>query len=198
MPTWRPAGFRCRGPVTPRQSPIWRSQWGPAVARSAEETGLALEVRIGIDTGPVVAGVIGRAKFIYDLWGNTVNTPSRMESHALPGTIQVTQRAYEQLRKRYELRSRGRIKVKGKGAMTTYLLLRPRDKHAGPSSHYPHDRAAQSPATTTLRDGQIPTTQRTHDGIHSARASRELHLAWRVVETRAKRPALSTLRAPGW
>lgn len=67
--------------------------------------------------------MIGRAKFIYDLWGDTVNTASRMESHGLPGAIQVTERAYEQLRHRYDLRRRGTIEVKGKGAMTTYLLL---------------------------------------------------------------------------
>ena len=80
-------------------------------------------MRIGIDTGPVVAGVIGRAKFSYDLWGDTVNTASRMESHGLPGAIQVTERTYERLRGRYELRRRGTIEVKGKGPMTTYLLL---------------------------------------------------------------------------
>jgi class 3 adenylate cyclase len=85
--------------------------------------GPPLKVRIGIDTGPVVAGVIGRAKFIYDLWGDTVNTASRMESHGMPGAIQVTERAYEALRDRYDLRQRGTIEVKGKGPMTTYLLL---------------------------------------------------------------------------
>ena len=95
----------------------------PEVRRCAAETGLPLEVRIGIDTGPVIAGVIGRAKFIYDLWGDTVNTASRMESHGLPGTIQVTERTYERLRDHYEFRTRGTIDVKGKGSMTTYLLV---------------------------------------------------------------------------
>ena len=95
---------------------------GPEVARLAAETGLPLQVRIGIDAGSVVAGVIGRAKFSYDLWGDTVNTASRMESHAQPGTIQVTERAYERLRDRYELSPRGTVEVKGKGPMTTYVL----------------------------------------------------------------------------
>jgi adenylate cyclase len=95
----------------------------PAIIQCASETGLPLEVRIGIDTGDVVAGVIGRAKFIYDLWGDTVNTASRMESHALPGTIQVTQRAYECLRHRYSFRPRGTVEVKGKGAMPCYVLV---------------------------------------------------------------------------
>lgn len=99
----------------------------PELEDLATETGLALEVRIGIDTGPVVAGVIGRAKFIYDLWGDTVNTASRMEAHAPPGGIQVTERAFERLRPRYELRPRGTIEVKGKGPMSTYLLIGRRD-----------------------------------------------------------------------
>ncbi|MGN6253665.1 MAG: adenylate/guanylate cyclase domain-containing protein [Solirubrobacterales bacterium] len=98
-------------------------EMAPEAARCAGDGGLSLEVRIGIDTGPVVAGVIGRAKFAYDLWGDTVNTASRMESHGMPGAIQVTERAYERLRDRYELRRRGTIEVKGKGPMTTYLLL---------------------------------------------------------------------------
>ena len=96
---------------------------GPELERVATETGLPLQVRIGIDSGPVIAGVIGRAKFIYDLWGDTVNTASRMESHAPPGTIQVTQRTYDRICDRYELRSRGTIDVKGKGPLSAYLLI---------------------------------------------------------------------------
>ncbi len=98
-------------------------EMGAEVERCAGESGVPLRVRVGIDTGPVVAGVIGRAKFSYDLWGDAVNTASRMESHGVPGEIQVTDRVYEQLRDRYEMRERGTIDVKGKGPMTTYLLL---------------------------------------------------------------------------
>ncbi|MGH2683082.1 MAG: adenylate/guanylate cyclase domain-containing protein [Actinomycetota bacterium] len=96
------------------------------VARCANRFGAPLTVRIGIDTGSVVAGVIGRRKFIYDLWGDTVNTASRMESHGLPGTIQVTRRVFERLRDRYEFEERRSVSVKGKGAMTTYLLVGPK------------------------------------------------------------------------
>lgn len=80
-------------------------------------------VRIGVDTGPVVAGVIGRRKFIYDLWGDTVNTASRMESHGVPGSIQVTERVHDRLCDRYRFEAREPVDVKGKGIMRAWILL---------------------------------------------------------------------------
>ncbi|HMR75021.1 MAG TPA: adenylate/guanylate cyclase domain-containing protein, partial [Polyangiaceae bacterium] len=85
--------------------------------------GEPLDIRIGIHTGPVVAGVIGKKKFIYDVWGDTVNTASRMESHAEPGAIQVTESSYELLKDTYEFEPRGSIEIKGKGAMRTFYLI---------------------------------------------------------------------------
>jgi adenylate cyclase len=82
-----------------------------------------LDVRIGIDIGPVVAGVIGQRKFSYDLWGDTVNTAGRMESQGIPGAIQVTERAYLLLAPAFAFEERGTIDVKGKGPMRTYLLV---------------------------------------------------------------------------
>ncbi len=81
-----------------------------------------LDVRIGIHTGPVVAGVIGKRKFVYDLWGDTVNTASRMESHGVPGAIQVSDECRRLLESKFRLSRRGEIEVKGKGIMQTWLL----------------------------------------------------------------------------
>lgn len=81
-----------------------------------------LQIRIGINTGIVVAGVIGKKKFIYDLWGDAVNVASRMESHGIPGQIQVTEATYQSLKHKYLFEKREPIHVKGKGQMTTYFL----------------------------------------------------------------------------
>jgi class 3 adenylate cyclase len=88
-----------------------------------------VQVRIGVHTGPVIAGVIGKKKFIYDVWGDTVNTASRMESHGVPGAIQVSEATYEATKDLFEYECRGVISVKGKGDMKTYLL---RDRRTPP------------------------------------------------------------------
>ncbi len=81
------------------------------------------KIRVGIHTGPVVAGVIGKNKFNYDLWGDAVNVASRMESHGIPGKIQISESTYQRVKDKFELEKRGVIEVKGKGEMVTYLLL---------------------------------------------------------------------------
>ena len=94
-------------------------------ARIAAETGEQLALRIGLDSGPVVAGVIGRRKFTYDLWGDTVNTASRMESHGVPGAIHCTETTGMLLQGAFQLQARGSMVIKGKGEMNTFLLLNP-------------------------------------------------------------------------
>jgi adenylate cyclase len=93
-----------------------------AVDDIAKATDLKLQARIGIHTGPIVAGVLGTHKFVYDVWGDTVNTASRMESHSLPGRIQVSAATRNALGDRFTFEPRGTMEIKGKGRMETYFL----------------------------------------------------------------------------
>ncbi|WP_428674202.1 adenylate/guanylate cyclase domain-containing protein [Reyranella sp.] len=88
----------------------------------ALEHHVSMSLRVGINSGPVVAGVIGKSKYIYDLWGDTVNLASRMESNGMPDSIQVTRRVYEMLKDEFVFEPRGEIEVKGKGRVEAWLL----------------------------------------------------------------------------
>jgi len=88
-----------------------------------DERGSALELRIGLHTGPLVAGVIGRSKFIYDLWGDAVNLASRLESSGVPGRVQVSEALRDALADRFTFEERGEVELKGKGKLRTWFLL---------------------------------------------------------------------------
>ncbi|MBK7053897.1 MAG: adenylate/guanylate cyclase domain-containing protein [Leptospiraceae bacterium] len=87
-----------------------------------QKNNVQLELRIGINSGAAVAGVIGKKKFIYDLWGDSVNTASRMESHGLPGQIQVSESTYIRIKHLFQFEDRGNMEVKGLGLVRSYLL----------------------------------------------------------------------------
>jgi guanylate cyclase len=96
-----------------------------AVSKHSAWNNEPIHLRVGMNTGPVVAGVIGRHKFIYDLWGDAVNTASRMEAIGLVNVIQVTKAVRDKLRDKYEFKEREPINIKGKGEVVTYLMRLP-------------------------------------------------------------------------
>ncbi len=87
-----------------------------------EDTGIDIQIRVGLHTGPAVAGVVGLKKFIYDVWGETVNTASRMESHGIPNRIQVLESTVHKLSSTHAFEKRGEVDVKGIGVRTTYFM----------------------------------------------------------------------------
>jgi len=126
-----------------------------AIQRFNRETGENFSLRIGIHSGAAIAGVIGIRKFSYDLWGDTVNVASRMESQGVPGKIQVTAATYALLRDRFDFEPRGTIHVRGRGEMQTYFLLgrkadeaEPEQAAAEPSLYY------RSPNPSDISDCQ--------------------------------------------
>jgi guanylate cyclase len=90
--------------------------------------GQKVSFRIGINSGPVIGGVIGKRKFVYDVWGDAVNVASRMESHGMGGTIQITRATYELIRDEFVCEPRGTLEVKGKGEMEVWLVLSAKEK----------------------------------------------------------------------
>ena len=94
-----------------------------AVQRYREKSGIGIRLRIGLNSGPVIAGIIGRKKFIYDLWGDAVNIASRMESHGEPDTIQVSSGTQEVLKDTHDFAPLGNIEIKGRGQLPAWRLL---------------------------------------------------------------------------
>ena len=133
-----------------------RPDHAPAIARlalamqatAATLPGTRLELRIGINSGPVVAGVIGKRRLIYDLWGDAVNVASRMESQGVPGRIQVTRATADRLGDRFRLEARGTVEVKGRGAVETWFLV---GEGSSPSAS-----AGEAPRTPAPAASPIP------------------------------------------
>jgi guanylate cyclase len=132
--------------------PVERHDHAEIISRAALEmidyvSGVDVEFRIGINSGPLVAGVIGTTKFQYDIWGDTVNTASRIESSGEPGRIQVSERTYELIKHTFECVPRGLVEMKGKGELYTWWLIGERDGEERPA-----------PGTVARSDGEIVET----------------------------------------
>jgi adenylate cyclase len=125
------AGVPDPSPDHARKAALLALDMRDVVATSAVAGQPGVELRIGINSGPVVGGVIGTKRFLYDLWGDAVNTASRMESHGTPGEIQITRATYELLKDEFVCRRRGTIAVKGKGRMETWYLVASRSSDRG-------------------------------------------------------------------
>jgi adenylate cyclase len=124
------AGVPDPSPDHARMAALLALDMREAIATSAVGDGSGLELRIGINSGPVVAGVIGHKRFLYDLWGDAVNTASRMEEQGTSGEIQITRATHELLKDEFVCKRRGTIQVKGKGEMETWYLVGPRSDQA--------------------------------------------------------------------
>jgi class 3 adenylate cyclase len=135
-----------------------------AVALMAQRTGMDLRLRVGISSGPLVAGVIGRSRYSYDLWGDTVNVASRMESQGMPGQVQVSSGTAAALGDAYDLAPVGLVEIKGKGLMETYLVLPHDEETSTPASAEGETRTARTPTrsaplhATGRRNGHRPAT----------------------------------------
>jgi adenylate cyclase len=107
------------------------------IQRSRWPSGAKLELRVGVHSGPVVGGVIGKRKFAYDLWGDTVNVAARMESQGVPGHVQISETTFQLLAATYHVLHRGPIELKGKGPSFTYLVCSrsPAERSALNASH---------------------------------------------------------------
>lgn len=138
-----------------------------------ESKGLQLKIRVGVNCGNLVAGVIGKTKFIYDIWGDTVNVASRMESTGTPGCIHVTQGVWEQSHTEFSYGSPVEIEVKGKGLMKTYLLGEPAEE----SEPLPEEDRPAAPATDVNAlsggPGEEPAAPILSDGTGDEPASKE-------------------------
>ena len=141
-----------------------------ATANLAAELGMPLRVRVGIHTGPLVAGVIGRDKLAYDLWGDTVNVASRMESQGLPGRVQISETTAQRLTAEVGLEPRGTIEVRGRGPMRVLLVSEPRDgaetQRAAPTAQSPR-RRRPAPMTRAQAAVHDPVRGRDQPPVHA-------------------------------